>query len=88
VKYLSDRLGGFVAVDPCKRDRTVEDEVNLTVQGYCASRLALINNDPIDRLEVRFVSSISDMLMTPFAPLIFGTAAVLAILLFFSLTEH
>jgi len=28
------------------------------------------------------------MLMTPFAPLIFGTAAVLAILLFFSLTEH
>jgi len=62
--------------------------VNLTVQGYCASRLALINNDPIDRLEVRFVPSISDMLITPFAPLIFGTAAVLAILLFFSLTEH
>jgi len=28
------------------------------------------------------------MLITPFAPLIFGTAAVLAILLFFSLSEH
>jgi len=28
------------------------------------------------------------MLITPFAPLIFGTAAALAILLFFSLSEH
>jgi len=28
------------------------------------------------------------MLMTQFAPLIFGAAAVLAIFLFFSITEH
>jgi hypothetical protein len=28
------------------------------------------------------------MFITPFAPLIFGTAAVLAIFLFFSLAEH
>lgn len=61
--------------------------LNLTSQGYCACRLVRIENDLITGSTLDFSRALN-MLTTQYAPLIFGTAAVLAILLFFSIAEH
>jgi hypothetical protein len=63
-----------------------EPPLNLTDQGYCADRLAA--NEPTGQNSKQIFCTPGFSMLIEYAPLVFGTAALLAVFLFFSVPEH